>query len=305
MPEKRNWKECNERLVREGEILFSIDFLEKWDKEIDRMNEGKRGRPYTYPESFILFLKILHDCIHIRYRQIEGFVRALAKYIPKIKVPSFSQIRRRAIEIDIPLSKTLKESKNDFVIAIDSSGVKVANRGEWIRHKWRVRRGWIKVHVAVDVESKEVVSMEITDESIVDGKMLKPLIEKAEKNRGKKPYKALADGAYDSRENFNYLSGKGIEPVIKTRKNASTKAKGSPARAQKVREVREIGYEGWKEKYKYGKRWMNETAFSRAKGKYGEYVTAKNWENIVNEIKFQYAVLNVLMNGLNIYSIFE
>ncbi len=139
-------------------------------------------------------MKILHDCIHIRYRQIEGFLRALSKYIPNIKAPSFSQIRRRAIKIEIPLPKTLKESNEDFVIAVDSSGVKVANRGEWIRHKWKVRKGWIKVHIAVDVNTKEVVSVEITDESVGDGKMLPSLVEKAEKNKGKKPNKAIADG---------------------------------------------------------------------------------------------------------------
>jgi len=84
--------------------------------------------------------------------------------------------------------------------------------------------------------------------------------------------------ANHSKDNFEYLEKEEIEPVIKTRKNASTKAKGSPARAQKVREVRETGYEGWKDKYKYDKRWMNETTFSRVKGKYGEYITAKSGE---------------------------
>ena len=303
MPEKRNWKEYNEHLIRRGEILFSLDFLDNWEEEIKKMNEGKRGRPYEYPESFAVFTKILHDCIHIRYRQIEGFLRALSKYIPKIKAPSFSQIRRRAIKIDIPLPKTLKESKDDFVIAIDSSGVKVANRGEWMRHKWKVRKGWIKVHIAVDVNTNEVVSIEITDESTGDGKMLPLLVQKAEKNKGMKPDKALADGSYDSRDNFNYLDSKGIEPVIKTRKDASTKARGSPARAKKVRERKKIEYEGWKDKYKYGKRWMSETVFSRAKREYGEYVMAKKWKNMVNEIKFQYSILNVMLNEINFYSI--
>ena len=103
--------------------------MENWNEEIEKMNEGKRGRPYDYPQSFMTFLKILHDCLQIRYRQLEGFVRALSKHIPKIKAPSFSQIRRRAVKIEIDLYKTLKESKDDFVIAVDSSGVKVSNRG--------------------------------------------------------------------------------------------------------------------------------------------------------------------------------
>ena len=59
-------------------------------------------------------------------------MRALSKYIPNIKAPSFSQIRRSAIKIEIPLPKTLKKSNEDFVIAVDISGVKVANSGEWI-----------------------------------------------------------------------------------------------------------------------------------------------------------------------------
>jgi len=52
------------------------------------------------------------------------------------------------------------------------------------------------------------------------------LVEKAEKNKGRKPDRTIADGSYDSRRNFNYLDSNGIEPVIKTRKDASTKARG-------------------------------------------------------------------------------
>ena len=300
--QKRNWKEYNEHLVRRGEILFSIDFLENWDEEIEKMNEGKRGRPYDYPQSFMIFLKILHDCIQIKYRQLEGFVRALSKYIPKIKAPSFSQIRRRSVKIEIDLYKTLKESKDDFVIAVDSSGVKVANRGEWMREKWKVHRGWIKIHVAVDVNTKEIIAIEVTDERTGDGKMLKPLIEKAEKNVGKGKIKRVsADGAYDSKENFEYLDGKGIEPAIKTRKNSSTRARGSPARARHVREMKELSYEGWRDKYRYGQRWMAETTFSRGKREYGEYVTSRNLENMVKEVEFQYGVLNLMMNEIPVY----
>jgi len=47
----------------------------------------------------------------------------------------------------------------------------------------------------------------------------------------------------------------------------------------------------------------DETTFSRAKREYGEYVSAVKWKNIVNEIKFQYAMLNVMLNEINFYSI--
>jgi len=53
---KINWKEYNEKLVRRGEILFSIEFIENWKKELDSMNEKKRGHPYEYPNLYIQFL---------------------------------------------------------------------------------------------------------------------------------------------------------------------------------------------------------------------------------------------------------
>jgi hypothetical protein len=66
-----------------------------------------------------------------------------------------------------------------ITIAVDSTGIKVTNRGEWIRDKWKKRRGFIKIHVAVNIKTKKIVSMEVTKEDVVDGKMLKPLTRQA------------------------------------------------------------------------------------------------------------------------------
>ncbi|HXG06909.1 MAG TPA: hypothetical protein VNI77_06260, partial [Nitrososphaera sp.] len=39
------------------------------------------------------------------------------------------------------------------------------NRGEYIRDKWKKkRRGFIKMHVAVDTRTKKIVSMKVTNE---------------------------------------------------------------------------------------------------------------------------------------------
>jgi hypothetical protein len=42
--------------------------------------------------------------------------------------------------------------------------MKVSNRGEWLREKWKTRKGWIKVHFVVDVKTKKLLALEITDE---------------------------------------------------------------------------------------------------------------------------------------------
>jgi mRNA-degrading endonuclease RelE of RelBE toxin-antitoxin system len=47
------------------------------------------------------------------------------------------------------------------IIAIDSTGIKVTNRGEWMRGKWKVRRGWIRVHAEIDVKTNQIPGLEV------------------------------------------------------------------------------------------------------------------------------------------------
>jgi hypothetical protein len=42
------------------------------------------------------------------------------------------------------------------LIALDSTGIKVANRGEWMRHKWHIRKGYLKIHITVDIKKKRI-----------------------------------------------------------------------------------------------------------------------------------------------------
>ena len=54
----RDWKVTNERLVVRGEFLLDLEWVKSWDKELDEMNNGKRGHPYEFPESLIRFLRL-------------------------------------------------------------------------------------------------------------------------------------------------------------------------------------------------------------------------------------------------------
>jgi len=108
--------------------------------------------------------------LNIDYRGLEGFLRGLFRLI-HFDVPDYTTICRRVNKLSIEIKKTLIPYKGkEVVISLDSSGAKVANRGEWMRQKWKVRRGWIKVHISVDDQNKQVVGIEATDESISDTK---------------------------------------------------------------------------------------------------------------------------------------
>ena len=98
---------------------------------------------------------------HLPYRQTEGVVRAHAANTLPSSIPDYSRICRRINRLNIKISDNDKSNLYDdnFVIAIDSTGVKVTNRrGEWIRHKWNVKRGYLKIHVVVDIKRKRILS---------------------------------------------------------------------------------------------------------------------------------------------------
>jgi hypothetical protein len=117
--------------------------------------------------------------------------------------------------------KTSLQHADNFVIASDSTtGVKVTNRGEWIRHKWNVKRGYLKIHVAVDIKRKRILSLQVTSEQVHDGQVLPILVEDITIKQNKEIDMTIADSAYDSNNNFQFLSFRGIQPAIKVRKNA-------------------------------------------------------------------------------------
>jgi IS5 family transposase len=291
----RNWKEYNNELVRRGELLLDLDFLKSWDSNLATMNSGKASRPYTYPDSFIRFLALLHVLFKLPFRQTEGFIHALTKFVPDIKKPDHATIHRRVSKLDLGLDESLVNSVEPITLAIDASGIKVANRGEWLRHKWKVRKGYLKIHFAVNTKTKEVTAFRVTTEETGDSKKFKELVDESTQKANVE--KVAGDGAYDTKDNFNHLKEKGIEPAIKVRKNASTKPRGSRARAAEVKEFKRLGYDTWRKEKGYGQRWQAETAFSTYKRTFGEYVAARKFENMVNEISLKVYTYNMLING--------
>ena len=149
------WSVYNQSLVRRGELLIGFDVIDNWDKELKQMNKDKVGEPFHYPNTFLLLLGYAKVYCHLPYRQTEGIAQGHAKD----KVPSihdYTTISRRINRLNIQVEDatiTDKEStKDDYIItAIDSTGIRVTNRGQWIRDKWNIRKGYLKIHIAVEV----------------------------------------------------------------------------------------------------------------------------------------------------------
>ena len=228
---------------------------------------------------------------HLPYRQTEGIIKATGKNLPDH--PSYSQICRRVNKLDIT-SNRLDDNDDDIIIAIDSTGIKVTNRGQWMQEKWQLKKkGYIKIHVAVDIKTKEIPALEVTDEKVHDGKIMPKLIEQVLENSNNIKIKSsLGDGSYDSNENFKYLQNKRIRPAIKVRKNSVTSLKNNSLRNGEVySQLKDLLK--WKKRRIYGKRWMAETVFSSIKRMFGEYVSAIKYQNMIKEMILKVSLYNL------------
>jgi hypothetical protein len=291
----RNWKKYNESLVKRGVVLLDFDVIDNWHIELEGMNNNKEGRKFVYPDSFIKLLGYMRAYFHLPYRQTEGVVREHASNI----LPSiihYSNISRRINRLDINISSSDVDNKSSlyddyFVIAIDSTGIKLTNRGEWIRHKWNVKRGYLKIHIAVDIKKKRVLSLKVTSEQVHDGKVLPELINDILIKQNKIIETAIMDGSYDSNKNFQFLSFRGIKPAIKVRKNSKCRKTNHYLRDKNV-QSQKTDLQQWKDSVRYGKRWIVETIFSCIKRMFGEYVTAIRFKNMIKEIILKVSLYN-------------
>ena len=166
-----------------------------------------------------------------------------------------------------------------------------------MHHKWYVRKGYLKIHIAVDVKRKRILSLVVTSEEVHDGKILKKLVDNASENNNLNGIVAdgiVANGMYDSNNNFRYLSKNHIKPGIKTRSNSKVKSTNCHARNMSV--VRQqTNLKRWKRSVSYGYRWIAETVFSSIKRTFGEYVTARKFHNMVKEILLKAVCITCLI----------
>jgi len=289
----RNWNKYNESLIRRGEILLDFDAIDNWDIELEKMNKNKEGRKFVYPDSFIKLLAYMRAYFHLPYRQTEGVVREHATTtLPSI--PDYSNISRRINKLDIKINDNDKYNLHDdnFVIAIDATGIKVTNRGEWIRHKWNIKRGYLKIHVAVDIKKKRILSLIVTSEQVHDGKVLPELIEDITIKQNKEIDMTIADGSYDNNKIFQFLSFNNIKPAIKVRKNSRCRKTNHHLRNKTVM-IQKTDLKQWKDSVRYGQRWIVESVFSCMKRMFGEYVTAIKFENMVREVLLKTSLYNL------------
>jgi len=303
-----DWKVYNEGLVKRGEILLDFDFFNNWREELRNMNEGKKGRPYQYPEVFILFLLKLKCIFKIDYRTLEGIARRFIVFIVSAgQAPDYTtlQIRLKNSKYELDVYSVKKGQE----LAGDSSGLKTSNRGEYRMNKYRgERKKYVKLHIVVDIKTGEVVGFSLTPEETRDHKELPNLISQAKK-RGKIT-RILLDRGYDNQYTYKDLIGEGIKPIIKPKKSMGLeKVRDALKGIELKKETGEVNIgrykrlitlkeylqdkEGWKERNGYGQRWKVEVRYSVFKRIFGEHIFSKVLGNMKKEAILKVNLMNL------------
>ncbi|MCX7803838.1 MAG: IS5 family transposase [Planctomycetota bacterium] len=293
-----NWREYNRALKNRYNLnlWISPDVVVGWLAA----PEGRRwrGRPRIYSDAAITLCMMLRVLFRLPLRGCEGFVRSLFVMvgISVDRIPDYTTICRRGRELEVDLPSARRGGAVD--VAFDSSGLKVCGEGEWkVRvHGKSRRRGWRKIHIGVDVESGEIVAVEVTREGEHDSRVGRRMVEDIVRS-GRRLRNGYADGSYDTRKMREAIAEAGGRAVIPPRRNAKIWKRhggaGPPdSRDEDLRYIRKFGRRRWREAMGYGKRNLAESWVSRYKRVIGEDMMSRGKENQCVEVRIGAAILN-------------
>lgn len=291
-----NWSSYNSGLKQRGSIniWISKEVLKEWRCTT---LSGKKGSSRKYSDLAILTCLTVRKVYKLPLRQCQGFVESFFERLGiNIPVPDYTTLCRRASELQVALDCLSGKRVTD--IAVDSTGLKVYGEGEWKvrKHGWSKHRTWMKLHLAVDVNTQQIEGVILTDNTVDDAEVATSLVKDIS---GKKEVKSFrGDGAYDKTKVRRSLSKQKVVQIIPPQENA-VRSKGSKEwakqRDEAIAAIELRGRKEWKEAVGYHKRSLAETAMFRYKTIIGGSLQSRKVQNQKTEVKIGSMILNQMI----------
>ena len=285
----QNWSEYDKALVNRGDITvwFAADYVQNnWSVT----PTGKPGAPQVYSNEAIQMLLMLKSVYKLPYRMLEGFSRSIMRQMNlELRIPDHTTMSRRACTVKVIVPRKTRTGKIDLVV--DSTGLKIYGEGEWKvrQHGAGKRRTWIRVHLAVDGDEKDVRAVVVTPEETRDCEAFAELIEQVDDSVAK----IYADGAYDTRECYEVADKKEAELIVPPRKNAVLWENGHPRNIAIIL-IALIGMTMWKVITGYHKRSIAENAMYRLKQLFGTSLASRKFLTQEAEVHARIAAMNTM-----------
>ena len=172
-----NWCGYNESLRNRGDLTVWItgDARKHWAAPRRR----SRGGQPRYSDLAITMCLTLGMVYRLPLRQTQGLIRSISKLmLLEISVPDFSTLSRRGRGLSLPARPKIKIT-DPVHLAIDSTGLKVFDEGEWLQSKYNVkakRKRWRKLHLGLNLVTGDIVCSDLTLDDVGDPTVLPDLL---------------------------------------------------------------------------------------------------------------------------------
>ncbi len=293
---QHNWATYN--LSQEEEFPLFLDLLSNTLEQLQTHPSGTRGRP-----RYSLYTILLCSAVTIYYtfstRRSPSLLRDLQKQGIIRAIPDFSTIRRylRKPAVTDTLIHLIEQTATllipyETTFAVDSSGFSSFKFHRWVHARLDKReriRDFKKAHICIGVKSGIITAIAITDSNHADIKCL-PTLLNTTKNNGFTILEVVADKAYNSREQYNFIHNLGAVPFIPFKKGSTGRSAGSfiwKRTFQIEKENPDYFYNH------YHQRSTVESSFSSVKRKFLDFTRAKTDNGQINEILLKYLCQNL------------
>lgn len=212
-----------------------------------------------------------------------------------LPAPDRSTINDRALVMQVKLPRLLNP-KAGYAASLDSTGLKIHGQGEWNRkkHKQRDRANWVKIHLAIDNDSLQILAVESTADDVQDPEMFDALINQLPASPGV----VMGDGAYDNFNAYQRAIDDGFKLVVPPKDNAVVHKSNNPnviERNKQVEYYQKNGIHAWANKNSYWDRNRVETTMSRFVTLFGDRLSSRTVQAQKNEVIIKCKLLNIKM----------
>ena len=302
-----NWLAYDAGLRRRSDLTFWLDeaAIAGWHAP-PRTTPGGQPRYSDLAIELVLTLRLV---FHLALRQVAGFATSVLRLLGvELPVPVHTTLSRRGRAFASRRSRAAAGGGNGPVhLVLDSTGLQLFGQGEWDAERHgRLRRRWLKLHLAVDATTGEIAAYALTDGNADDAAQVPALLAQADGTIAS----VTADGAYDGEPTYAAVAARQPDPppevVVPPRASAVSStadpAKQSP-RDRHIRLIAERGRMGWQRATGYGRRSLGETAVGRYQQVIGPKLRARTPPGQHGEVALAVRVLNRMIQAVKPVSV--
>ncbi len=295
----QNWPAYEAGLKRRGDLTFWLDeaALAGWHAP-RRRTPG--GQP-VYSDLAIELVLTLRLVFHLALRQAEAFTRSVLHLLGQaLGVPDHTTLSRRSHAF-AGRQPRAASSGGPAHLVLDSTGLQLFGQGEWDAEKHgRMRRRWLKLHLAVDATTGEIAAHVLTEGTADDAGQAPALLGQVEGQIAS----VIADGAYDGEPVYAAAAARQRDPppdvVIPPRASAVPSSDDPERQSPRDRHIRLIAEKGrmaWQQATNYGRRSLGETAVGRYKHLIGPKLRSRSLPGQQGEAALAVHVLNRMIRA--------